>query len=176
MTTTTVKRRNITLDLELAHPRGGQACDPAYYADNNIIVAWASNVWEADRCLPDMKMAMRVQRQRLNACTSENEAWKHVTGPAGAALMTAKRVGWAFASATKIIDHLGEQVDLAIICPMQVSKRVQEATRMRLHKGVAKALGEPALEKGIFIEPVRKIVFFIKNANHRSVRTCTPLW
>ena len=146
-TRSTVKGASLALDLELA---GGSrnALDPAYEAAAAPIVAWARAVWQGRQSRATMYQALASQRARVNA-------WKHVCGPAGAVLLTYKRLGWAI-STPKTLHVGGERsIDLEDTPPCRVRELVHDAVQREAHRKIAASNGWTELEAGINTADVR---------------------
>ena len=84
--------------------------------------------------------------------------WNAIEGPAGATLMTLKRIGWKHTAWDTWITDLGTQVVLNSFCPRTVEQLVIDATERLSHSEIAKQMGLPRLANGILLEPIVQLV------------------
>ncbi len=110
----------IAADADAAH---GSA-DPAFAAHVGPLRAWAEAVWEGWFPLATMDLTIARARCRL---VKARRVWSAVHSPAAAVLATAARIGWDFASATKVTTHDGLLLDLAVDSPAAVAAHVRRA-------------------------------------------------
>ncbi len=140
------------------------AGDPAVNANSSVLLQWAGAAWRA--CGP------AAQRRRtdptpvlMDAALKKAEAairkdgegkWSSVTGPATAAVMTARRIGWMFISGFRLSDERGEIIDLAITDPASVRVAVERASTAEAatRAAVKEAIDGDASE--VWVAPVRR--------------------
>ena len=112
---------------------GGRASvDPAVWAHEGPIGAWAEAVWRnlLDRgCLQTL-----VARAKVRICRAKR-MWAVVRGPAAAMVATAARLGWEVKNAFQLCDDTGITISLLEDSPAAVRMHVRQAvTRWRMHR------------------------------------------
>ncbi len=138
--------------------------DPAVEANSEVLLQWAGAIWSA--CGPaatrrrtdptPVLMNAALRKATANARDAELSDWNAVSGPAMAAVLTAKRIGWIFMSAFRVSDERGNVIDMAITDPASVNAAVQRATRAEAARraAVKEQMGDAETE--VWVEPVRR--------------------
>ncbi len=145
-----------TLKFSITH-------DPAAEVNALPIVRWAAAIWRlsgprrfrkpTDPSAVLLDGAMRKAEQRI---TREGATWTTVTGPATAVAMTARRIGWRFTSAFKVVDDNGKTIDLGETDPKGIRIAVERATERTAARRFAETKGNEAFVGGIWSAPVRR--------------------
>ena len=78
-----------------------------------------------------METAIRVANSDLELLGIQGR--RNVTGPGGACVKSAQRIGWHFESASIVTDRNGRRLDLLEICPKTFAKLIEEAITSTLH-------------------------------------------
>ncbi len=89
-----------------------------------------------------------------NEDTAEG-SWERVRGPASAAVLTARRLGWRFCDGTTFINEYGDHIDMARTAPESVKHAVIRATDKVTMAEAAHRWGKPEYAQGIWVRPVR---------------------
>ncbi len=140
------------------------AGDPAIEANTKVLIQWASAIWRA--CGPAISrrrsdptpvlMNAALRRAEAQARDPSKGSWSAVAGPAMAAVLTAKRIGWMFMSAFRISDDRGNVVDLATTDPMAVKHLIERATCAEAARRAAAKEGVGGDGAEIWVGPVRR--------------------
>ncbi len=124
--------------------------------------ARAAGVPGTQRCEVERQSLTREFRiPQLNAAIAYAErdtaggSWETVSGPAGATVMTARRLGWRFKDGTTILDERGKLVDMAKTAPSCVRSAVERATRGACAAAAAQRWQRPEFRHGIWTKPLR---------------------
>ncbi len=135
--------------------------DPAIEANVGILHFWAGAAWRAcgpararRRTDPSPVLLDNAIKRADRELAAKGYSWSNVRGPAGAAVMTAKRIGWRFISGLRIADEQGTTIDLGMTDPHNVRAAVVRATRSA---AAAKAARKEELERpadGVWTGPV----------------------
>ena len=102
--------RSTTLRLALHRADVQQACDAA------PLVAWAAAIWDGTMDIAELEQAWFRQQIKVGI----KKRWTAVSGPAGACIMTALRIGWSWPSCGTFVDPEGRLINLREICPQDV--------------------------------------------------------
>ncbi len=140
------------------------AGDPAVEANGRLLLQWAGAIWRA--CGPaatrrrsdptPVLMDASLRKATANAGKPDQGTWSAVSGPATAAVLTAKRIGWVFMSAFRVSDERGNMIDMAITDPASVKVAVDRATRAESARRAAAKERVGGEEDEIWVEPVRR--------------------
>ncbi len=139
--------------------------DPATEANAGIIQFWAGAAWRAcgplrarRRTDPSPVLLDNAIRRADRTLNAEGFKWENVRGPAGAAIMTARRIGWRFLSGLRIADERGSVIDLGATDPHNVRAAVVRATRAdaMIRASKREEMGETT--DGIWISPVMRVL------------------
>ncbi len=140
------------------------AGDPAVDANAKVLIHWASAIWRA--CGPAVSrrrsdptpvlMNAALRRAETQARDPVKGTWSSVAGPALAAVLTARRIGWMFLNAFRISDERGNVVDLATTDPMAVKHLIVRATSAEAAKRAAAKEGVGDSGAEIWMGPVRR--------------------
>ncbi len=82
--------------------------------------------------------------------------WANVRGPAGAAIMTARRIGWRFISGFRVVDEKGSIIDLGTTDPRNVRVAVERATRTAAAVKASSKEGLESSTDGIWMAPLTR--------------------
>ncbi len=82
-------------------------------------------------------------------------SWDTVRGPASAAVLTARRLGWRFNDGTSVTDEYGSIIDMAKVAPASVRSAVERATGKCTAASAAERWGRPEFARGIWVRPIR---------------------
>ncbi len=138
------------------------ADDPAVAANAAVLSQWAAAVWRA--CGPSQRRKRTDPTPLLmNAALTKAEkqmadngyAWSAVTGPASAAVLTARRIGWKHLSGFRIQDERGSLLDMAVTDPRGITAAVERATRVAAEVRAGRKEGL-ATGQGVWTSPVRR--------------------
>ena len=139
--------RNLVLTLATAK---NAKYDPAFRANTAPVRAWASAVWTGGQHTASLKAAYEASKGVLG--------WNAIEGPAGATLMTLKRIGWRHTAWDNWITDQDVQINLNRFCPKTVERLVVDATERACQREVAKQMGLPRLSNGILLEPILQLI------------------
>ncbi len=128
--------------------------------------AAAAGAFEAQRCLPDSASSAGENRRAFRAAQLDaaikhaakdaaNSSWEAVRGPASAALLTARRIGWTFRDGTTILDERGKLLDMARTAPCCVKNAVIRATKASVAAASATRWERPEFGRGIWCRPIQ---------------------
>ena len=103
----------------------------------------------------------------ISAKVASGVSWgRAVKGPISAAIASAARVGWAFLGPTRLRDCQGREIDLALVSPGAIKKRVLESyfksVVLRDLSGIAnnsEFLGENVSARGFMILPLTSVFY-----------------
>ncbi len=135
--------------------------DPAVRANSNIIGRWSAVAWRNAGPQSQRKgnePGADVLRAAMAAAISDerqNPGWDGARGPAGATVRTARRIGWEFKDAFRVVDELGCIIDFGVMDPRAVRDRVRQATDAATARQIARHEAMPQLEDGIWAAPIR---------------------
>ena len=90
-----------------------------------------------DEWIHPQTLADALDKAAEHISRSQGNHWAAVRGPCSAALATAWRIGWRFASSTLIVTDTGEELDLTADSPATIDGRVQEAVRRWRNANIA---------------------------------------
>ncbi len=82
-------------------------------------------------------------------------SWDNVRGPATAAALTARRLGWRFDDGVTVIDEYGTLIDMSKVAPTSVRNAVNRATGKCVAADAAARWGRPEFSRGIWVRPIR---------------------
>ncbi len=116
--------------------------DPSWTAGLGPVVLWAKIVWKSHTAaaysttvdLPTLRGLMQAVLDRAP------KSWREVRGPLGAAILSARRVGWEFVLPFVLRTHAGEVI-LTVTSPKRVKGLASEAWMTRLRTYAAERLG-----------------------------------
>ncbi len=97
-------------------------------------------------------------------------SWDTVRGPASAAVLTARRLGWRFNDGTSVTDEYGSIIDMARVAPSSVRSAVERATVKCTAASAAERWGRPEFARGIWVRPVRTALGRIGPAAKAALR------
>ncbi len=136
---------------------------PAVSANGNVITQWAAAIWRA--CGPRgqrrrtdptpnlMEAAIKKANRLLDA---QGKTWSAIRGPAGAAILTARRLGWSFLGGLRVVDERGCQLDMGCTDPKSIRTAADRATRAGAAISAATKLGLRDADSGVWDAPVRR--------------------
>ncbi len=146
--------------------------DPAIEANAGIMHYWAAAVWRAcgpvsrrRRTDPSPALVDAALKKAERELETAGNTWSSVRGPAGAAVLTARRMGWRFLSGFRIADDQGGVIDMGVTDPRGVRAAAERATcRSAAARAAAKlGLGE---NTEVWMAPIRR-------ALHSTGMACT---
>ncbi len=136
---------------------------PAIDANAAVITQWASAIWRAcgprghrRRTDPTPSLMEAAIKKAGRLLAAQNNAWSAVTGPAGAAILTAKRIGWSFITGFRIHDERGEEIDMGVTDPRGVRVAVERATCAAAASSAAAKMGLGSASSEIWVSPIRR--------------------
>ncbi len=91
-------------------------------------------------------------------------------GPASAAYLTAKRIGWTFVDGTTVRDERGKLIDFARTAPSCVRAAVERATKRNCAAAAAARWERPAFAHGIWTAPVKTALGRLRPAARAALR------
>ena len=112
--------RSTTLRLALHKADVQQECDSA------PLTAWAATIWDGTMSDEDLADAWYWQSQKvgMHQVKDKPSKWSRVTGPAGACILTARRIGWTWPAFNVFVDRSGRHINLRNVCPQDVRAMV----------------------------------------------------
>ena len=111
--------------LANAQKTGAKSIDPAFRHHRQVILAWATGVWEGVPDLDTMQAALRGAIARLSGL---KRPWCCATDAAATFVLTLLRLGWSAQSARHLTTHDGTKIDLLGVAPQTVGFWVDQAT------------------------------------------------
>ncbi len=120
------KGRDLDMALAMCEESGRQRLDPAFDACAAPIVRWAEAVWSD--WLPARAMNSGITKARVKLAAARRP-WAAVTGPAGAVVATAARIGWRMEDEATIVTDEGRYLYLRADPPAVVKMEVHAAVR-----------------------------------------------
>ena len=93
------------------------------------LVRWADEVWRAVTGLGGGLDLPELRRIWDGAMDSAPMKWGQVRGPVGAALLSAKRIGWSWHSPFALRDADGTEIKLTEVAPRMFQQRLQFGVR-----------------------------------------------
>ncbi len=162
------KGRDLDMALAMMEESGKQRLDPAFEACAAPLVRWAEAVWSD--WIPAAAMEGGVAKAKTKLAAARRP-WAAVTGPAGAVVATAARIGWKIDDAATMVTDEGVLLSLRVDPPAVIKKEVYAAVRRwRWARVVAKhpqlAVGDANGEGAL--EPLRKLLRPASRARHWS--------
>ena len=117
--------------------------DPALGHHRDVIVSWASCVWDGTPGLDIMQQTLEHAVRKLRTF---HKPWQGVVDPAGTLLLTLGRIGWSAASARHFYIEKGMAIDLLASAPKGLVPRIDAATsswgdQMQVHGWSASIFG-----------------------------------
>ena len=157
-------RRSITLCflLDGSDQRNG---DPMFQLTWGPLQEWATALW--DGSIP-IRVLEQVLRNAAHALVGRTRPWARVHGPAGALLLTLRRIGWELSSARTAVDDQGHVIDMLRTAPHELGVLVARAVGRWQHRIVAQELGEQALSAGLRLHPLRRLIRKTPSARERG--------
>ena len=86
--------------------------DPGFAAHSEVVVYWASAVWDGWIAIAAMHKAIAKARSEL---TRARRHWAVVKGPAAALVATLARIGWTFTDAVTVYTDSMEEVSSKVV-------------------------------------------------------------
>ncbi len=141
------------------------AGDPAIEANAGIVHFWAGAVWRAcgpiarrRRTDPTPNLLDAAVRKAERGLADAGYLWENVKGPAGAFIMTTKRLGWRVLSGFRLEDERGEVIDMGVTDPRGVRTAAERATRSAAAARAATKEGLSSAGDGVWIAPVQRVL------------------
>ncbi len=130
-------------------------------ANTGILSFWAGAVWRAcgtarhrRRTDPSPVLLDNAIKRAERQLEQTGYEWANVKGPAGAAVLTARRIGWRFLSGFRLVDERGSVIDMGITDPRNVRTAVERATRTAAAVRAATKEGIERAADGIWMAPI----------------------
>ena len=101
--------------------------DPAFDAHVLPLSYWATAWWQRWRPAGALSEALKKAQRKLSG--PNRTMWARVTGPTTAVVATARRLGWAFITPSKIKTDLVRILDLQLDPPIVVEWEAKAAVR-----------------------------------------------
>ncbi len=101
---------------------------------------------------------------------TEDGSWERVRGPASAAVLIARRLGWRFQDGTTVYDEYADDLDMAKVAPESVRNAVIRATGKCTAASAADRWGRPEFARGIWLQPVRTALRKLQLAAKAALR------
>ena len=117
--------RGVSVGLRLRAVQARGFLDPASRHHRDVILQWATSIWESYPPMPLLQDALDGAKARTHKSQSP---WLLATGPAAAFLLTANRVGWQAQSARFLVTDSGQQIDLLHLAPKAVAALTERAS------------------------------------------------
>ncbi len=114
---------SVGLTLHAWLVRGAQ--DPARKHHREVLVDWATAVWENE---PEEQLLQQALDDAEIRLASSQSPWQHVRGPAAALQLTLERLGWQALSSRHLLTDEGRLVDMLLMSPFSVGDLAEEAT------------------------------------------------
>ena len=129
--------------------------DPAVACNQMPIVGWARVVWSANVALEVLSCVLDWAGERLS---EHKHPWKLCNGPAQAYLLSLTRLGWTPVGADTVVTDSGCTINFRLVPPQIVRRGVAAAVRCWEWRRLSRALHEPSLAAGGFVEGVRVLL------------------
>eukprot|EP00959_Pyramimonas_sp_CCMP1952_P350731 7348240-Pyramimonas_sp.AAC.1 len=140
------------MEFQLSHcPRA----DPTFAADEHPLVYWLRALhgeWVKHRAMASAFMQAQNQLRTLRG----------VRGPAGAGVMTFKRLNWTTTSWDCWITERGAKLNLHDIGPAALRRIVDQATQRRLLREVQQPRGMEVLAGPPLLEPAKEFISMLR--------------
>ena len=143
----------------LALSERGLADDPSRVLSVDPVFEWARSVWQRFPPIENLQGAIEKQTARLQFKT---RPWGSVTGPAGAFIMTAFRLGWTILFALEVVTEKGHLVEFRRYSTTSLQPSVGKC---------AQFLGEANGPKKGFLKPASRQMTFALCAGKRGPST-----
>ena len=111
----------IAADARLRH-----MVDPAFAAHSEVVVHWATAVWE--RWIPIASLHKSVAKARMELANAKRH-WAVVRGPAAALVATLARIGWTVTDAATAFTDRMEEVSFLKDSPARIKVMVNASVR-----------------------------------------------
>ncbi len=143
--------------------------------------ATAAGAPVAQRCAPEGRNGPGGDRRTFRAAQLDaairhaardvaSGSWEAVRGPASAALLTARRIGWTFRDGTTLVDERGRLLDMARTAPSCVRNAVIRATKISSAAAAALRWGNAEFSRGIWYRPLQTAVGRLRPAARAALR------
>ena len=147
--------RSITLSMLLSDGSSNGCLDPAFAFTEGPAKAWAREIW--DGIIPFAVLDRSMQRASASLHRAR-QPWRRVRGPAGALLLTLRRIGWTIPHARCFRSELGDSINLLDYSPHDVGLLVHRGVLRWLWKLSAAELGCAELAEGVALQPITAIL------------------
>ena len=101
-----------------AQAAGAKNADPAFRHHRQVVLAWATGVWEGTPDLDTMQAALGGFVARLSHL---KRPWCGATDAAATFVLTLLRLGWSAQAARHLTTHDGTKIDLLAVGPKTVT-------------------------------------------------------
>ena len=96
--------------------------DPAERAAIAPLLRWCREVWDAARGVPSAHSLSQLRGLWVRASPGSVRKWAHCCGPMGAAVLSAKRIGWRLRGPFAAIDRNGRRLNFTQLSPALLQK------------------------------------------------------
>ncbi len=120
------KGKELDIMLAMSEDDDRSFIDPAFRAHSAPISRWAEAVWGG--WIPRQTMERAITRAKKKLADARRP-WAAVSGPAGATVATAARIGWRLQGAEVLIADNGKQFNLSLDPPIVIRDEVHKAVR-----------------------------------------------
>ena len=165
--------RSLDITLQLAD------LDPASMATAAPMIRWAQEIWQTTtagetRAIPLNQLARAWQR----SFTCKPTRWQQVRGPIGAAILSAKRLGWNIEHPTRWYTDQGETLELTKASPKLLSWHALQTWNRIISKRVAGKLSEDgySTDKTIDFSHVRHTLRSNTSDQLTPHENCGAIW
>jgi len=133
--------RSLDIALQLA------GLDPTADATAAPMVRWAQEVWAATSGYSTRHLDLRLLRDGWHGVLQDApQQWRQVRGPIGAAVMSARRIGWDVSHPFEWVTDEGLLLMLAQESPALVAWHVEQSAQRLVERRVASSTGDMELQ------------------------------
>eukprot|EP00972_Heterocapsa_arctica_P058851 8673074-Heterocapsa_arctica.AAC.1 len=106
--------RSTSVGIMLSSTAQGRKFDPARIHHGDVILHWATAIWED---YPKYKVMQTCLEGAALHLAGAKHPWKQASDPASVFLLTARRLGWAMKSARRFTSDQGMEIDMLKLAP-----------------------------------------------------------
>ena len=128
--------------------------DPAIACNQMPIVGWARVVWSGNVAIEVLSCVLNWAVERLS---EHEQPWKLCNGPTQAYLLSILRLGWTPKGAGAVVTDSGCTMNFRLVLQI-VRREVAAAVRRWEWRRLSRALQEPSLAVGGFVEGVQVLL------------------
>ncbi len=165
------------------HRAAADAClaqrhDVGNGTDSSAVGAYEAPRYESEPislgCIADNRFKIRAAQLHAAIKFAKTDtaegSWERVRGPASAAVLTARRLGWAFLDGTTVVDEYGNLIDMARLAPESVKHAVIRATNKCTTADAAERWCRREFAQGIWVRPVKTAIGKLQPAARAALR------